>query len=208
MPPPQAKIASLLRVEEDSSTGAAMCASNLAWARLSSLKMAVDAFSKKHGNGAMIYSSDADGWTRDLGTMRHIFEMLFQELNRVEYFKNVAKEAKSKAEVLKNDRGGAVVKAPPDPPVKQAGEGGEDRGANCTKDRGEARLGKEKGAETLRGQGGSPTGAASSSDEKASRDTMDSIVSEWNKAEDCPAWEAKGVESIDCTDAEPGQQGA
>ena len=92
------EVLSLLEMEQDTATNAAKGAANLAWIRLNAFAKISKVVSDKYAMGKAVFEADESAWISDLGNCRHALELLFQEFNRVQYYKNVAKSASSKSE--------------------------------------------------------------------------------------------------------------
>jgi len=88
----------ILALEEETATGTAKGAANLVWLRLNAFIKAASVVEDKYKMGKAIFEADVDEWAQDMGNCRHSLEMLFQEFNRAQYYKNVAKAASEKQE--------------------------------------------------------------------------------------------------------------
>ena len=92
----------ILKLEAETASEAAKGMSNLTWLRFNSFSKLVDRMKPKYSFGIDIYESECETWTKELMEVRHALEMMFQDFNRVEYLKNVAKTAKKSFEELES----------------------------------------------------------------------------------------------------------
>lgn len=99
---------SILELEVETATGAAQGACNLTWLRVSAFAHSVDDLQDRYKMGKAIFDSTQEEWMSHLNELRHGLELVFQEFNRAQYFKNVADNAQKKIDELDKEKLDAI----------------------------------------------------------------------------------------------------
>jgi len=120
----------VLQLEENTAEEAAKGACNMAWIRVNAFVKCVINIEHKYTVGKVIHDTPIGEWSRDLGNARHSLEMMFNEFQRAEYYKTVAREAGETLLKLKQEEIGTIIEETEDEEEgvkeKEDGAGGRD----------------------------------------------------------------------------------